>query len=382
MKTAIYVFILNLLFLAAYAEQVSVNSLESGPILDSYLSTVRVLNNGSNGSGVLLTYLDQNFLVTNAHVIGSAEECRETVIVQSFTQNAVRSYVEETAGYSSANIDGQLLFLDIISSGQLRKEFVSSEFLTEVLCRQPVFINLLIDIAIFEVSKKNINEDLKALELVSQIDEHISEPNTSVKILGHPQGRDLTISQNCTAKLPVRTSPWSSVDLEIYEFQSNCTTEGGNSGGPVFLEDSSQIIGISRAITTSTNIISGETKTTASTAVYFPNIASALKEYLDGNDKVGIFSPFKKTWTPVSGKFYLILEFDYSLLDEQQQSLFFQLSNKIRSVFERMDRLEVLQNRGINIMPQAPNRLPRAPVIFFNDSEVEIEEKLIRLMNF
>lgn len=157
-------------------------------------------------------------------------------------------------------------------------------------CREVIAAGDQHDIVVFraDFAKKPASEH--ALRLSSSV----PTPQTRLKMIGYPQDpeRDgkLTVTENCWVISSDGQSPYFARDARLPDRTSrhNCSTYGGNSGGPMLIEGTREVVGL--PFSYSKRDLTPRQPDNVSTAAYMTRMADFVEQHREALDAAGILT--------------------------------------------------------------------------------------------
>jgi hypothetical protein len=146
------------------------------------------------------------------------------------------------------------------------------------------------DVALFESNLAHASNGSSTLRLVG----YAPSVNTPLVMIGYPYDFDpqtarkgaLTTTDHCWALSSSVASPYTESSELDWSAMHNCTTYGGNSGGPMYIEGQRDVVGL--PFTYMPNDYSRRSPTSLSTAAYMALVADFVGVHRSELDAAGV----------------------------------------------------------------------------------------------
>lgn len=331
---------------------------------------------GNFCSGFLVEYRSRKFAVSNFHCLEQHSiECSSIAVTQGYTDDSLQLYVRSI----DPTIDEFLLEFEILNILDKQKnidEILKTNFVVTSKCQSMVVQNEKLDVVVFEIDPQT-SAEMVALDLNQQAYDFTENNLHSLTVAGHPRGR------------PLKTEKCRGISLsdrkDKFFFGTNCTTEPGSSGSPIFDSTSGRVVGVNWGGRSGSpglyELQMGEAGY-RKRATYFPQFAQGLVDFLSGNLSSGLLSPDKSQWISINGEITFALKFDIEALSSSERQQF----NKIvQEVLHSHKQLNLNYRNRLSSLPisfriEAPlGRPPQFPQIYLTDTASDVRKKILDL---
>lgn len=328
---------------------------------------------GAFCSGFLASYKGELFLFTASHCIDKKKKhsCGQTAVVSNYTE-ANLDLISKTI-FPDDSVFSKMAKLSLKDSSVSEPKLLQTNAFRTLDCKEEIvrkdktgFKDT--DIVVLRLNEPP-DENTPAYRL-----EDIARPVDFLKdeesfILGHPQGLPMKASIDCKVKSPYLFG----ILMDEFIGISNCRVEKGNSGGPIFLTSSYQPIGVVQSH------LENSSEPYPTKFTYVSSIAEGLIRYLNGDQFAGFLSLNSKIWLDWKENITIELR-DEGSLDSQKLNKF---KSIIPSIISTIRANSLPKGRFLTIYVRSKpyeGRQSRFPVIFFDDSNQVVADKIIKLI--
>jgi Trypsin-like peptidase domain len=353
--------------------------------LNSVKDSVVVLNDSQIGfpkgnfcSGFIVEHNKKQYLITASHCFPKPEILKQIRLVQGYTPEVVEAYFLTKLSPTSSKpdsvkkLEAQLAALDLESRDLNEEAILQSDRLKVVRLGSPLILNRTIDLAVFSLP---MNSTLKSIKLNSQVSDLSTAGALELELFGHPKGQSFRMSQVCEGG---NNDPLS----DDFLLNTNCPSEGGNSGGPVTLFGTDKVIGIHLGIHEKKDRDGLVINRLSKYALYFPSVARAILEMLNGNLEVGIQSEKKKYWLSLDGSLKLRLRLDLDELNAFEQLEFYKVTSSLVNLVKEDSHGDELSAYSMVIYKTAPEGQANERALYLGATAEVISQKFDQWLSF